>query len=377
MVETIPEIKEHLTWVELDQAALASNLDKIKMLTLPSAEILSVVKANAYGHGLLEIARILEKKVAYFGVASIDEALKLKRCEITTPILLFGVHFEEQIKEAIQGQVTLSVSSFEQAKMIHDVASKLKKSAVIHIKVDTGMGRLGIVLRQAKTEIPKICALDTLKLEGIYTHFPAAEDSAENLFTDRQIREFHALISTLSERGVSFAYRHAANSAALFNFRGAHFNLVRPGLSLYGIHPDATLASKVALDPVLHWRTRVILVKRAQTGDSIGYGRTFIAESETNIAILPIGYSHGYFVSLSGKSRVLIRGKFYPVVGRVSMDYLAVNLGQDLVRAGEVATVLGRDGDNVIRAEEIACAAGTIPYEIVTRVNPELPRIVR
>ncbi len=374
-VETQSKIKEYLTWVELDPCALESNLEKIKMLTLPSAEILAVVKANGYGHGILEIAKVLEKKVGYFGVASVEEALKLRQYEIAVPILLFGVHFETQIEQAIQAHMTISVSSLDQANMIHEVATRLRQAAVIHIKVDTGMGRLGIPLRAAKTVISKIHQLDSLKLEGIYTHFPAAE-KLNNPMTERQTRGFHSLLSVLAERGISFAYRHAANSAGLFHHRGAHFNLVRPGLSLYGIYSDESLVPKTSLTPVLNWRARVILVKELMRGDSVGYGQTYIAKEETKIAILPIGYSHGYPFALSGKSRVLIQGKSYKVIGRVSMDYIVIELGRDSVQIGEVATILGKDGNDSIRAEELALLAGTIPYEIVARINPQIPRIV-
>ena len=375
LTETTPRIKQHLTWIELDLRALEANLEKIKMLTLPSAEILAVIKANGYGHGLLEIAEVLGKQVGYLGVASIEEALTLRQRKIETPILLFGIHLDEQIRQAIDAQVTLSVSSFDQAKLIEAISRELNRAALVHVKVDTGMGRLGIPLRSAKTEIMKIQALDALKLEGIYTHFPVAEET-DPAFTEKQIRDFHALLAALGERGISFAYRHAANSAGLFNYRDAHLNLVRPGLALYGIYPDPSLISKVHLEPVLNWRTRVILIKPLQAGDSVGYGRTFTATEKTSLAILPIGYSHGYPVSASSKSRVLVRGRSHRVIGRVSMDYMAVETGDHSVQVGDIATVIGKDGTELIRAEELADICATISYEILTRIHPQIPRIV-
>lgn len=374
-VEIKRSVAEHLTWLEVDSQALERNLERIKMLTLPSAEVLAVIKANAYGHGLLEVAKVLERKVAYFGVASIEEAIRLRQFEVTTPILLFGVHFKAQVEQAIQSEVAFSVSSLEQAELIEAVSREQQKPAVIHIKVDTGMGRLGIPLRQAREVIQKIHALSHLKLEGIYTHFPSAEEESPS-FTESQMKGFQVLLAGLGERGVSFAYRHAANSAGVLNHRDAHLNLVRPGLSLYGIYPDASLRSKVELRPVLQWRARVILVKSIRAGDSVGYGRTFVAKEKMQIAVLPVGYSQGYPVGLSGKSRVLIRGKSYPVLGRVSMDYIVAGIGQDAVEAGDRATLIGKDGEEEIRAEELASLAGTIPYEIITRISPQIPRLL-
>lgn len=368
-------VQTDLTWVEINRNALESNLEKIKMLTLPSAEILAVIKSNGYGHGLLEIARILEKKVAYFGVASVEEALKLRQFEISTPILLFGIHFSPDIERAIQAEITLSISSLDQAFSIEETAARLEKPALIHIKVDTGMGRLGIPIGNAKSIVQKIYQMPHIKLEGIYTHFPVAEEF-QNQMTEKQIKEFHSLLSYLSERQISFAYRHAANSAGIFHHKASHFNLVRPGLSIYGIYSDESIRTKVSLSPVLSWKARIILVKQISKGESVGYGRTFTAEEKTNLAVLPIGYSHGYPFSLSAKSRVLIEGKSYPIAGRVSMDYLVVNLGKDEAKIGDIAILLGGDGPETIRAEELGKLAGTIPYEIVTRINREIPRIV-
>lgn len=376
VTETKQEIAQNLTWLEISQGALERNLEKIKHAALPSSEALAVIKANAYGHGLLEVARVLEKKVTYFGVASLDEALKLRRFELSTPILLFGVHFQDHIAQAVQAEVALSVSSVEQAEMIEEAASRLRKPAVAHVKIDTGMGRLGIPLRSAKEAIFKIASLPSVRLEGIYTHFPVAEREHDH-FTERQIRNFQRLLAEVGARGTSFAYRHAANSAGIFLHRSAHLNLIRPGISLYGIYPDSSLESKVSLETVLSWKARVILVKSLHPGESAGYGRTYLASEKTTIAILPVGYSYGYPVALSGKARVLIGGKSCPVAGRVSMDYLAVEIGKEhSVRVGDVATLLGKDGTEVVRAEELARLAGTVPYEIVTRIPQHIPRLL-
>ena len=374
---TESQVHEQATWLEIDQSALRHNLAQLIGLTLPRATILAVVKANAYGHGLFEIAQCLREKVSYFGVASIDEALVLRRFEIDTPILLFGVPRREAVDAAIQADVAIAVSSVEQAREISRRAQILKKAAAIHIKVDTGMGRLGIPKSSALEAIGEIATLEMLGLEGIFTHFPQGDDENDS-FTRDQIHTFHDLIQKASRKGIDFAYRHAANSIGIANHKDSHFNLVRPGLTLYGFYPAGSLRRKLNLKPVLSWRARMILIKKLMPGESTGYNRTFVATEETTIGILPIGYSHGYPFALSNRGEVLFRGKRFPVVGRVSMDYIAVSFGPKFSEAsvGDVVTLLGRDGEDVISAEFLAEKAQTIPYEIVTRINPSIPRIV-
>ncbi len=363
------------SWVEIDQTALEHNLAEIRKATLPSAEILAVVKANAYGHGLIEIAKLLDKKVAYYGVASVDEALRLREFGMQAPILLFGIHFANQIKPAVESKIILSVSSLEQAELMNEVASEVNGAATVHIKVDTGMGRLGIPLKDALAVIQKIHTLSQLKLEGIYTHFPVSEKKNDS-FTNQQIRRFISLIHALDKKGVHFAFRHAANSGAVVNYRDSHLNLVRPGLSLYGIYTDEVLSNKINLKPVLSWRTRVVLVKEIAEGESVGYGQSYIAKEKTNIAILPIGYGQGYPFSLSGKGSVLIHGKSYFLAGRVSMDYAVVDIGNDSIQTGDIVTLLGTDGERTISAELLAQLANTIPYEIVTQIGHQVPRLL-
>lgn len=376
MTET--RVREETTWLEIDKNALRHNLAQLIGLILPSATIMAVVKANAYGHGLIPITELLRDQVSHFGVASLDEALALRRHEIDTPILFFGVLFGDAIEAAIEAHVSLAVSSVDQAREISEHAEKLKKPAAIHIKIDTGMGRLGIPKLQAIQAIAEIASFPMLQLEGIFTHFPQGE-AEDDPFTKDQVQSFLKILDQTSKKGIHFPYRHAANSVGIVNVKDAHFNLVRPGLILYGIYPSSAIKSKVALKPVLNWRARLILVKKINTGESIGYGRTFVATEPTTIGVLPVGYSHGYPFSLSGRGGVVLyQGKRYPIVGRISMDYITVNLGSHFssARVGEVMTLLGRDETESISAETLAEKAGTIPYEIVTRLNSAIPRIV-
>lgn len=372
-----PRIEQEATWIELDQAALLHNLSEINRSTLPGAEILAVIKANAYGHGLVEIARSLEGKAVYFGVVTLEEALRLRRIEIETPILLFGILFPKAAEAAIDARISLSVSSLEQANEISELAVKLNKPAVIHVKVDTGMGRLGISKGEAVRTIKQIHSLPMLELEGIFTHFPQGE-AEQDPFTQEQIRIFNRIVSELSRQRIHFAYRHAANTTAIALHRESHFNLVRPGLGLYGIYPFENIRKKLNLQHVLSWRARVILVKQLTQGESAGYGRTFkVLGTSTHLAVLPVGYSSGYPFALSNRGFVLIHGKRYPVAGRVSMDYMTVDLGfEPDVRAGDIATLLGSDGAETISAEFLADRAGTIPYEIVTQIHPSISRFL-
>jgi len=372
----VARLREQTTWLELDSQALRHNLSSIRHLTRPNASILAVVKANAYGHGLREVARVINRDVDYLGVSTIDEALVLRELEIETPILLFGIHEGEALEVAVASDVSLVVSSLEEARALSRIAKRLKKEAVIHVKVDTGMGRLGLPASSAPAHIEEIAALDGLQLEGVLTHFPLGSTEGEN-FTQNQLKLFNRIMGEIGRRGIHFAYQHAANSVGIANYREAHFNLVRPGLALYGICPATSIAAKLDLRPVLSWRAKIILVKDLMPGESTGYNRKFIAKRRTTIGIVPVGYSHGYPFSLSGKSHVLYQGHDYPVVGQISMDYLAVDFGSSFDGCrGDIVTLLGCEGEHQICSESLAELAGTIPYEIVTQLSPLLPRTV-
>jgi len=370
------QVQDQTTWLEIDRDALKHNVMVVRQLTLPSAALLVVVKANAYGHGLREVSNCLRDEAAYFGVSTLEEALRLRHFEIDTPILLFGVLFGSSIDQAIESEISQAVSSVEQARQISGRSQKLKKEALIHIKVDTGMGRLGIPKREALSAITQIAALPGLHLEGVFTHFSQGGE-AEDPFTEKQVADFCELLRATSQRGIHFAYRHAANTVGVLHYRQAHFNLVRPGLLIYGLSPTESLRWKLRVKPVLSWKAKIILLKRLLPGESTGYARSFVTDRETTIGILPIGYSHGYPFALSNKGKVLHGGKPYPVVGRVSMDYVAVNFGLSFKGSvGDTVTILGKDGDEFISGEWLARRAGTIPYEIVTQLSPSVPRVV-
>lgn len=371
LVETIQK-SGHGTWIELRLDRLSQNLKVLQGVHSPT-HTMAVIKANAYGHGLLEIARALEGQVTYLGVSSIQEILELKERGIETPLFLFGRLFGQELAAAVKSGATLSISSYEEALEISEASRELKKRATVHIKIDTGMGRMGIPLLEASKQIEKISRIGGLLMEGIYTHFPAAE--REDGFAAAQIVSFEGLLQHLHDKGIQFKFRHAANSAANLKIKSPFLNLIRPGLTLYGIYPDESLRAAASFSPVLSLKSRIILLKDLRAGQSVGYGREYVAKKATTIATLPIGYSHGYPVHLSNRSFVLYRGKRYPLAGRVSMDYISVDLGNSSgAQVGDEITLLGENGKESIRAEELAKWANTIPYEIVTRLASRLPR---
>lgn len=366
-------------WIEIRLDRLLSNLKQIRQTVArhhgSAPQVMAVVKANAYGHGLLGTARALSGEVTYLGVSSLYEVLELRENGILSPVFLFGRLFDQELETAVKNNAAMSVSSFEEAAEISEISETLVQKTTVHIKIDTGMGRLGIPASSAVAEIEKIAQLPGLFIEGLYTHFPSAEKA--DGFAEKQLALFNEIVSTLKTKNIKFRFLHAANSAGNLRIEDPamrELNLMRPGLGIYGISPDASLKTE-GLEPVLSLKTRIILVKKIKAGDSVGYGRSFTASRATTIAVLPVGYSHGYPWHLSNKSWVLYKGKRCPVVGRVSMDFITADLGRADAKAGEEITLIGDDQNERITAEELAGWAGTIPYEIVTRLSSRLPRI--
>lgn len=364
---------QHGAWIELRADRLLKNLQTLQKYS-GHTDVLAVIKANAYGHGLAEIAGALAGKITYFGVASLREALELKEHHPQTPVFLFGHLSPQELPAALLGGITLSVSSLEKAREIAALSEGLGRKTSVHIKIDTGMGRMGIPLREAASSIEEMTKLKGLLLDGIYTHFPTAEK--DDTFREAQIREFVSLLEMLEKKNIVFRFRHAKNSAATLTLKTSALNMIRPGLTLYGIYPDPTLKKTAHFDPVLSFKSRIVLIKKIQAGESVGYGREFVAPKTTTIAVLPVGYSHGYPYAAWKKAFVLFKGNRYPLAGKVSMDYIAVDLGNTAAQEGDTITLLGEERNERITAEEIAGWAGTIPYEIVTRLNSHLPRIV-
>ena len=363
----------YAAWIEIRLGHLARNLQAIRSVCPPQTEIMAVVKANAYGHGLLETARALDGRVRYLGVSSLRELLELKEHRIETPVFVFGRLTGPEIRAALMEGVTLSVSSYEEAVDIASVSNGLGRKTPVHVKVDTGMGRFGIPFRDAVKTIERIAGVPGLEPEGIYTHFPTAE--VDDGFAEKQLNDFALLIGALARKNIHFRYRHAANSAGILKRPNPLMNMVRPGLLLYGIYPDAPLKPLIQTLPVLALKSRIMMLKTLTAGATAGYGREFSAKKNTRIAVLAVGYSHGYPFSAWRDAEVLLHGKRYKLAGRISMDYLAVHLGEDEALRDEEVTLIGECKGDRISVEEVAGWAGTIPYEIVTRLLGSLPRV--
>jgi alanine racemase len=365
------------TWVEVDLRALESNYRLLKSKLPQGTKIMAAVKANAYGHGSIEVSKkLISCGVDYLGVACLDEALLLRKNKIKIPILVLGAFLKHDIGAVLEQRITVTVSDLAQAIALDRAAGRLKKKASVHVKIDTGMGRLGVWHQEADDFILKVCSLKNLLIEGLYTHFPSA-DSDEG-FTRSQIAAFCALVSNLEIRGVNIPFKHAANSMAVIGFKEAHFNLVRPGLALYGLYPKDELIGKLALQPVLSFKTKIVYLKKVACGRSISYGRTYITKKDMTIATLPVGYGDGFNRLLSNKGHVLIGGVRCPIVGVVCMDQIMVDVScvKDAALEDEVVLV-GPQGRAIIRVEEIAHLCGTIPYEVVCWISPRVPRVYK
>ncbi|PIU42113.1 MAG: alanine racemase [Candidatus Omnitrophica bacterium CG07_land_8_20_14_0_80_42_15] len=364
------------TVCEIDLSAIKHNLNEIKKLINPSTAVMAVVKANAYGHGIVEVSKILSKSgVNYLGVATVDEAVAIREANIKTPILVLGSILPSELEPILNKDITLTLCTNELLKAL-DAAPKGKRKIKVHVKVDTGMGRIGIWYTDAVQFIKEVLKRKHLEVEGIYTHFSSA--GRDKFFTQYQFDSFRDVLKDLRERGIEIKYKHAANSIGTIGFLKSHLNLVRPGLIIYGMYPKRGFANKIKLKPALSLKTKIVYLKETPPGRSISYGRTYITERHTKIATLPIGYGDGYGRILSNKGEVLVRGMRAPVVGKVTMDQTMINVGQIKdVKIGDDVVLIGKQRDDTITAEELARLCSTIPYEIVCAIGSRVPRLYK
>ena len=357
---------------------IRQNLDGIRKAVGPQRKILIAVKANAYGHGAVEVARMAEKSgIDWLGVATVPEGIQLREAGNGLPILKFSPTFPEEMAAAVSSKISLAVCSRENAEALEIAARESGVQAVAHLKVDTGMGRVGVVPEEA----PALAAfIDSqcphIKLEGIFTHLPVS-DEADTTFTKTQIAHFKATVSAVeSALGRKLDLVHCSNSGAVLGHEEAWLSLVRPGIMIYGFYPDSGTPKSIPLLPGLSFLTRVSFLKKVPAGTSIGYGRTWIAPQDTWIATIPAGYADGFNRLLSNRGRVLIGGRSYPIAGRVCMDQSMVDLGpQTDVKVGDEVTLIGRNGDQEITVDEWAEKLGTITYEVTCQINSRVTRI--
>lgn len=382
----MPSALDGVTRAVIDLNALAHNYAELRRITDPAAGIMAVVKADGYGHGAVAVARTaLACDACFLAVARLNEAVILRQAGIDAPVLLFGYASPADVAWMAANRIRASVPSLAAAKALSMNAARSGARLRVHIKIDTGMGRLGLPADDllpfpgngaAVRDVLQIARMPNIKVEGIFTHFANA-DARDKSHARRQFDRFSALLDALSEKGLRIRYRHAANSAATIEMPETHLDLVRPGIAQYGLWPSAALdRSRIDLRPVMRLTSTVVQVKSVGAGFAISYGSTFRTTSPTRIATVPIGYADGFSRRLSSTGQMLVRGQRAPVIGRVCMDLTLIDVGHiPDVAVGDEIVVLGRQGDEEITADDIADRTGTINYEIVSALTARVPRV--
>jgi len=360
------------TWAEINLNHLEYNFKKVKSLLRPQIKVLVTVKADAYGHGLVPVAkRLVVCGVDYFGVASIDEGIELRKAGIKTPILLLGLILKEDINPLFTYKLTPTICDRAMASVLNAKAAALKQKMPVHIKVDTGMGRIGVLSAQALGLVKDIYKFKNIIIQGIFTHFALADSNRK--ITNQQINLFNKLISDLKKIGITIPLVHAANSIGLISYRHSHFTMVRPGLVIYGLYPKKKLG--LNLKPVLSLKTKVVFIKQVGPGYGISYGATYKTSRTTHIVSLPVGYGDGYPRNLSNLGWLLIGGRRFRISGRICMDQIMVDVGNFKPKIGAPVVLIGQQGGRQVTAEELADLSGTISYEIVSGLGSRIPRI--
>jgi len=369
-------VKFDNTYVTIDLDIIAENFRQIQKKA--GVPVMAIIKADAYGHGAIQIARQLQDSCAFFGVSSILEALELRKAGMTIPILVLGQTPISAFSTAIEQGIRPAIFRYEDALELSNAAQRLGVEAPFHLVVDTGMSRIGFQVTEEDADIcGRICRLPGIVPEGLFSHFATA-DSADLTRAHGQRDKFEQFVSMLEVRGVQVKYRHLDNSAGIMNF-GDHFDMVRAGIILYGLYPSNEVnPGDLPLQPALSWTSRVTHVKWLEAGREVGYGATFKAMKPTMVATVPVGYADGYRRNLSGKFYVLIRGQKAPILGRICMDQMMVDV-TDIpnVEVGDRVVLVGRDGDHIITMEEIAAAAETFNYEFACGINRRVPKFYR
>ncbi len=373
------------TWAEIDLDVLASNYHSIKSYVTPGLKVMAVVKADAYGHGAVECARRLEKEGAdWFGVALPEEGIELRKAGISSPILCLTGFWEGQEGACIKHNLVPVITCEETAAALNRAASDAGVSATVHVKVDTGMGRLGFRFEEARDVAAMMANFKHLRVAGLMTHFAAADDPACQELTINQIERFNEVVSVFRNYGIDPELKHLANSAAIYARPAAWGNMIRPGGILYGLWRDILMPTneEPELKPVMTIRSRITLLKWVTQGETIGYGCTFEASRQTLVATLPIGYHDGYMRGLSNRAHVIVGGKFAPVIGRISMDLTLIDVtGLPSVELGDEVTLLGTAEQGEVEgkalqvtAEDLARISGTLSYEVTCGLSRRVPR---
>jgi alanine racemase len=363
------------TRVEISLSAIGSNLREIRRAIPVGTGIMAIVKSNAYGHGLTDIARYLEAQSAdSLGVGFLEEGIILRNVGVRIPIVVLGGVLGYQIRFFIENDLDVTVSSLELAESINDTMNGSKGKARVHLKIDTGMGRIGISPENAPALAEKIVRLPHLDLVGIYSHF-ATSDGSDDEYMLHQLERFETALTAIRRLGIEAEQIHIANSGALINAPQSCYTTVRPGILLYGISPSESTGTLIDVQPALRFVSKVVFIKEVPSGTHISYGRTYTTRRRTRIATIPVGYGDGYSRLLSNKSDVLINGTRYPVVGTVCMDQIMVDISDASdIHVGNDVTLIGSEGAESITAWELSRSMGTIPYELCSGISARVPR---
>ena len=385
-------MEKHLTWAEVDLQAYAHNITELRRITGKKTRLMAVVKADGYGHGAIEVAReALRNGAQNLGVARINEAVQLREAGLHAPVLIFGYTPPDLAQTLIKYDLTQTVYSFAAANSLSELAGRQGRKITVHIKVDSGMGRLGLLLKDPAAskpsqepalnpvqEVLSISRLPGLTLEGIFTHFATA-DSADKSYAAGQLEVFMDFIERLKRSGIELPIKHAANSGALIDMPQSHLEMVRPGIATYGLYPsDEVNKSIVALTPVMTLKSRIIQLKRVPAGFNISYGITYQTQKPTTIATIPVGYADGFSRLLSNRGQMLVHGQKVPIVGRVCMDLTMLDVGSvPEVEIEDEVVVFGQQERAALTADEIASNLNTINYEIVSTITGRVARVYR
>lgn len=367
----------HRLLAEINLDAIGNNIREIRKLIKEKTQLLAVVKADAYGHGAEEVAKVcLYNGADQLAVATCNEGVQVRQWSIQVPVLILGNTVEGQLETVINNNLTQAVFRYETAKKMSDMAVKLNKTALIHIKIDTGMSRIGFLPNdEALDEIEKIFALPNLKVTGVFTHFATA-DEKDKTFTMVQYKRFRFITDALNAKGHTDFIRHCANSGAILDMPELQLDMVRAGVIIYGMYPSTQVTHPINLIPAMSLKSQISYVKYLEENVSIGYGRTYFTTQKTKVATIPIGYADGYSRAFSNKARVIINGHYAPIIGNVCMDQMMVDVTNiPDVKDGDSVIIMGSDGKNTVSAEELANIAGTINYEIVCDVGKRVPRV--
>ena len=362
------------TYLEVDLDRLAGNYRAIAAHVAP-ARVMPILKANAYGHGLVEVARKLEAVGApYVGVAYLEEGLRLREHGVTMPVLVMGGIVGSQIPRFLAHDLTLTASSVDKLRAVDEQAGAMRRRATVHLKVDTGMERIGVHWYSAEKLLEASLTCRNVDVEGIFTHFANA-DGADLTHARLQLERFQEVLRFYERRSLPMPLRHAANSGAILQLRESHFDLVRPGILFYGAGPAPEVPATLPVRQALRWVTSVVYFKVVKPGNPVSYGSAWTPTELTRVVTLPAGYGDGYMRAMSGRAEVILHGKRYPVVGRICMDQIMVAIGADSAYNGDDAILLGESGAAAITIEDLAAWADTIPHEVLTSINTRVPRI--